>query len=91
MPERFKNSEGGGGLFTLPPFPSLYALASSYPSHAYCLGLVYMYYMVLILDGNSKIGAHARSNLCYLIESSYKSDMFSPKKPILPKIEKREN
>ena len=27
----------------------------------------YVLFMVLILDGNSVIGAHVRSNLCYLI------------------------
>ena len=33
--------------------------------------------MLLILDGNSVIDAHASSNLCHFIESSYKSKVFS--------------
>ena len=45
--------------------------------------------MVLILDVNSEIGAHVRRNWLfglfnafYKIESSHKSDNFSPKRPI---------
>ena len=46
--------------------------------------------MVLLLDGNSEIGAHVRSNLFYLIwlktfdqlENSHKSDIFSLERPI---------
>ena len=38
---------------------------------------------VHILDGkgNPELGDHSRSHLCYLIESSHKSD-FYPKRPI---------
>ena len=32
--------------------------------------------MVLILDGNSEIGAHVRSNLCLCHFISHKSDFF---------------
>ena len=45
--------------------------------------------MVLILDGNLKIGAHVRSNLCYLIclrhltRSGGVTSHKSPKRPIL--------
>ena len=42
-------------------------------------------YMVLILDGNTEIGAHVRTNLFKafdLIKSSHKSDIFSPKRHI---------
>ena len=48
--------------------------------------------MVLTLDGNFTIGAHVRSNVCYLIflrhlnkiESSHKSGFLSPKWSIFP-------
>ena len=42
--------------------------------------------MVLNLDGNSEIGAHVRSNLCYLIcfiESSHKLNSFFPRKDLI--------
>ena len=45
--------------------------------------------MVLILDGNSEIDAHVRSNLCYVISSGHSNRyrsvtnlMFYPKRPV---------
>ena len=44
--------------------------------------------MVLILDGNSEIGAHVRGNLCYYLFKAFdlhqelSQNFFSPKRPI---------
>ena len=54
-------------------FPSCFCLFYAHSAHIVCKSFKGQT-MVLILDGNSEIGAHVSSNFCYFnIENSHKS------------------